>query len=123
MLTSDKCPRCKYPVDSQALQCPNCNNPLKAFGHPGIPLYQSEGNSYLCDRCVYDRDDSCTYDKRPYAKSCTLFHDVAIPLVPEATVPVSQVGWQGIKNRLYRYRGLIAIALLLVVSIVIATVR
>ncbi len=114
------CPRCKQPVNSQAVKCPNCNNTLKAFGHPGMPLYQSEDNSSLCDRCTYDRDDSCNFPKRPHAKSCTLFHDATMPLVPESTAPISTQGWTGIKNWLYRNRGLMAIALLILASVLIA---
>ena len=114
------CPKCKQPVDSQAIACPKCNNQLKAFGHPGMPLYQSEDNTSLCDRCTYDRDDSCNFPQRPHAKSCTLFHDATTALVDEAVVPTSTQGWTGIKNLLYRYRGIIAIALLILVSIWIA---
>jgi hypothetical protein len=114
------CPRCQQPVDEQAISCPYCNNPLKAFGHPGIPLYQSQDNTWLCDRCIYDRDDTCNFPQRPYAKSCTLFHDVTEPLIPEKVTPVSQVGWTGIKNRLYRHRGIIAIAILIIFSVMLA---
>lgn len=114
------CQKCKQPVDAQAVNCPHCNNLLKAYGHPGIPLYQSEDNTSLCDRCTYHIDDSCNFPKRPHAKSCTLFRDVATPLVEEIDIPASQLGWRGIKNRLYRYRGLIAIALLILVSIIFA---
>jgi hypothetical protein len=111
------CPRCKKPVDSQAVVCPNCHNSLKAFGHPGIPLYQSEDHSSLCDRCIYDQDDSCNFPQRPNALSCTLFHDAAMPLISKASMPQSTQGWTGIKNWLYRHRGLIAIALLILASI------
>ncbi len=114
------CSRCQQPVDSQAVSCPHCNNLLKAFGHPGMPLYQSEGSGYLCDRCTYDRDDSCNFPKRPYAKSCTLFHDASTPLVPEAGVSTRQMGWGRIRSWLERNRGLVAIALLIVLSILLA---
>ena len=114
------CPRCKKPVEDRAINCPHCNNPLKAFGHPGMPLYQSEDSSSLCDRCTYDLDDSCNFPKRPHAQSCTLFHDASEPLVPKVSIPNSKTGWRGIKNSLYRYRGIIAIALLVVVSVVLA---
>ena len=131
------CPKCKQPVDSQAIACPKCNNQLKAFGHPGMPLYQSEDDTSLCDRCTYDRDDSCNFPQRPHAKSCTLFHDATTPLVSEAVVreitgrssarikfaltpTKSTQGWTGIKNLLYRYRAIVAIALLVLVSIWIA---
>ena len=109
------CPKCKQPVDSQAVICPHCKNTLKAFGHPGIPLYQSRDNSFLCDRCSYHLDDTCNFSKRPYAKSCTLFHDAATPLV-EASSSARKFE---IKNWLYRYRGIIAIAIL-ILSIALA---
>lgn len=70
------CTRCNQTVDSQAVICPHCKNTLKAFGHPGIPLYQAEKDNYLCDRCTYHEDDSCNYPQRPHAKTCTLFRDV-----------------------------------------------
>ncbi|MGB5710174.1 MAG: zinc ribbon domain-containing protein [Waterburya sp.] len=114
------CPKCKQSVDSQVVTCPHCNNPLKAYGHPGIPLYQSEDNTSLCDRCIYHIDDTCNFPKRPHAKSCTLFRDAATPLVEEVDTPDSQLSWRGVKNLLYRYRGLIAIALLILVSIILA---
>ena len=110
------CPRCKQPVDSQAVICPNCNNTLKAFGHPGIPLYQSRDDSFLCDRCSYHLDDTCNFPKRPYAKSCTLFHDAATPLVEVS----GRAGKFELKNWLYRYRGVIAIAILILLSVALA---
>ena len=110
------CPKCKQPVDSQAVICPHCKNTLKAFGHPGIPLYQSRDDSFLCDRCTYHLDDTCNFPKRPYAKSCTLFHDAGTPLVEVS----GRARKLGIKNWLYRYRGVIAIALLILVSIALA---
>ena len=113
------CPKCKQSVDSQAVTCPHCNNPLKAFGHPGIPLYQSENDRWLCDRCTYHLDDTCNFPQRPYAKSCTLFHDAATPLI-EVNPATGNKGNLPIKDRLYRYRGPIAIALLIIVSIVLA---
>ena len=113
------CSRCQHPVDTQAINCPHCHNPLKAFGHPGIPLHQAQDNSYLCDRCIYDQDNSCNYPQRPYAKSCTLFHDYDQPLIPAKVTPTSQIGWVGIKNWLKRYRGIIAIALIIGISVLI----
>lgn len=111
------CPRCKQPVDSQAVICPHCKNTLKAFGHPGIPLYQSRDDSFLCDRCSYHLDDTCNFPKRPYAKSCTLFQDAATPL---AEVTGTKTRKLRIKDWLYRYRGVIAIAILIVVSVALA---
>ena len=75
--------------------CPHCRNPLKAFGHPGIPLYQASKDSYLCSSCVYDQDDSCNYPQRPYAKTCTLYQDVNQPRTssPQAYQPKSLVSF------------------------------
>lgn len=114
------CPCCKKPIDSQAITCPHCKNQLKAFGHPGIPLHQSTDDNSLCDRCTYNFDDTCNFPNRPYAKSCTLFHDRSVSLTPEKETPASQEGWTGVKNWLYRHRGLIAIALLILLSVVLA---
>jgi hypothetical protein len=66
------CPQCHQPVPEQAIACPHCRYTLKAFGHPGIPLYQSEGGS-LCTTCLYHADDTCTFPQRPYASRCTLY--------------------------------------------------
>lgn len=114
------CPKCKQPVDTQTVICPHCQNQLKAYGHPGIPLYQSEDNSSLCDRCTYHLDDTCNFPQRPDALSCTLFHDAATPLVPQPEIPASRLGWRGVQNWLYRYRGAIAIAILILISVVVA---
>ena len=114
------CPKCQTPVDDRALNCPNCDNPLKAFGHPGMPLYQSTDGTSLCDRCTYHLDDTCNFPQRPYAKTCTLFHDASEPLVEVVATPTSRLGWRGVRNWLYFYRGIIAIALLVVISIAIA---
>ncbi len=69
------CPRCHQLVDAQAIVCPHCRTALKAYGHPGIPLYRATGNEPLCKTCIYDADDSCTYPQRPDAKECTLYSD------------------------------------------------
>lgn len=70
------CPRCHQSVDSQAVSCPYCRTPLKAFGHPGIPLHRASDKEYLCSSCTYHLDDTCTFPQRPYAKECTLYNDV-----------------------------------------------
>lgn len=114
------CPRCKKTVENQAISCPYCDTPLKAFGHPGIPLYQSTDNSPLCDRCTYDQDDTCNFPQRPHAKSCTLFHDHEQPLVAETYILPSQRGWGSFKYWLLNYRGIIAISLIILVSIALA---
>lgn len=69
------CPRCHQSVDAQAVTCPHCRTPLKAYGHPGIPLYRATGETYLCDSCTYHHDDTCNFPQRPYAKECTLYQN------------------------------------------------
>ncbi|CDN11179.1 hypothetical protein RintRC_6346 [Richelia intracellularis] len=71
------CPRCYQPVNSQDLNCPYCLTPLKAYGHPGIPLHRAQGEEYLCDSCTYHVDDSCNFPKYPYAQECTLYESFA----------------------------------------------
>ena len=87
------CPRCHQTVDSQAITCPYCQVPLKAFGHPGIPLYQAEPEKYLCNNCLYHSDDSCNFPQRPYARDCTLFHDQSEPLVPDFSYNTNHNSW------------------------------
>jgi len=79
------CPHCQKTIEQNAIQCPYCQKTLKAFGHPGIPLHQASKNQYLCEQCTYHHDDTCTYPQRPYAKTCTLYHDCKVPLVGEIT--------------------------------------
>ncbi len=67
------CPRCRQPIDSRVITCPHCGCILKAHGHPGIPLHRVDGDDYLCQSCIYDADDSCTFPQRPFAKECTLY--------------------------------------------------
>ena len=111
------CPKCDRLVDSQAIKCPHCNNLLKAFGHPGIPLYRAKGDTYLCDRCYYHQDDSCNYPQRPYAKTCIMFHDANEPLVAETIPYRSSGGIAGLKLWSDRNRGLLIILGLIVLSI------
>ena len=70
------CPHCRQSVDAQAVSCPYCRTPLKAYGHPGIPLHRATGEQYLCDSCTYHADDTCTFPQRPYAKECTLYQNI-----------------------------------------------
>lgn len=70
------CPHCRQSVDAQAVSCPYCRTPLKAYGHPGIPLHRATSDEYLCDSCTYHADDTCTFPQRPYAKECTLYHNI-----------------------------------------------
>lgn len=70
------CPHCRQSVDAQAVSCPYCRTPLKAYGHPGIPLHRATGEEYLCDSCTYHADDTCTFPQRPYATVCTLYQNI-----------------------------------------------
>lgn len=116
------CPKCDRIIDPQAIKCPYCNNPLKGFGHPGIPLYQAGKETSLCDRCYYDRDDSCNYPQRPYAKSCIMFHDLDTPLVAETTQYKSPGKIVGFKLWCSRNKGLLLIVSLIALSVILATI-
>lgn len=87
------CPRCHQTIDSQAIACPYCQVDLKAFGHPGIPLYQAEQDEYLCNNCLYNLDDSCNFPRRPYARDCTLFHEQYEPLISHYTYDTNHNDW------------------------------
>lgn len=91
------CPRCHQPVDSQAIACSYCRAPLKAFGHPGIPLYQTTGAESLCHSCIYHFDNTCNFPQRPYAKNCTLYHNQSEPLVPPVNFSHSHSWSQTVK--------------------------
>lgn len=111
------CPRCHQTVDAQAIVCPHCRTPLKAFGHPGIPLYRAEGEAYLCKTCAYDADDSCNFPQRPYARECTLYRDLN---QPNPLVPRRAIGTQG---WLRRNAAWIVLVGLLVISVLVALSR
>ncbi|MEO1592925.1 MAG: zinc ribbon domain-containing protein [Cyanobacteria bacterium J06632_22] len=104
------CPRCQQSVSATAIDCPTCRLPLKAHGHPGMPLHRSVGSVALCETCTYHFDDTCTFPQRPQAQTCTLYHDRrSQPQSPTYTIP-----WQR------KYAGWIALAGLLVVSLVVS---
>jgi C4-type Zn-finger protein len=75
-----ECPNCHQPVETTAIACPYCRTTLKAFGHPGVPLYRAKGEATLCDTCMYHHDDSCNYPQRPNARECTLYTSQSGPL-------------------------------------------
>jgi hypothetical protein len=114
------CPRCHQPVDAQALACPHCKIPLKAFGHPGIPLYRSKPEEFLCPTCIYHEDDTCNYPQRPFAKECTLYHDRAEPLVPQTSHYSSGDGLQSLKNWCQRHLVWLALLGLIIISIALS---
>jgi len=93
--------------------CPHCRATLKAFGHPGIPLYQAEGAVSLCDRCSYHADDSCTFPQRPHAKTCTLFRDRDKPSQHKRESPASRR--QSIPVAAWLLAAILAIAVLLAI--------
>lgn len=83
------CPRCHQAIDSQAIACPYCRTPLKAYGHPGIPLHRATGQEPLCLSCAYHADDTCTYPQRPTALVCTMYRDQAEPIEVSQRSPLS----------------------------------
>ncbi|MBW4638360.1 MAG: zinc ribbon domain-containing protein [Gloeocapsa sp. UFS-A4-WI-NPMV-4B04] len=70
------CPRCHQSINAQAVTCPYCRTPLKAYGHPGIHLHRATGELSLCESCIYHADDSCNFPQRPHARECTLYQDI-----------------------------------------------
>jgi Double zinc ribbon len=84
ILPMPDCPKCRQTVEVKAITCPYCQTPLKAYGHPGIPLHQAIGGESLCPTCAYDRDDSCNYPQRPHALNCTMYQPI------EAIKPAKQ---------------------------------
>ncbi|HIK56181.1 MAG TPA: zinc ribbon domain-containing protein [Synechococcales cyanobacterium M55_K2018_004] len=111
------CPRCHQAVDPRAIACPFCRTPLKAYGHPGIPLYRATGEEYLCDSCIYHEDDSCNFPQRPYAQDCTLYHHREQPLVAPTYRPSA---WAQVQLWARRNMTLLGILVLLGVSLAIA---
>ena len=49
---------------------------LKAYGHPGIPLYRAQENDYLCNSCSYHFDHTCNFPKYPHAQECILYGNI-----------------------------------------------
>jgi hypothetical protein len=122
-LATLSCPRCHQPIDSQAIACPHCHSTLKAYGHPGIPLYQSQHNEYLCDNCLYHYDDSCNFSQRPYAQDCTLYQNIE-----EHNLEIEQQRRNNsliarITLWLKRYQGLVLIMALLLICLFITVLN
>jgi len=90
------CPRCGEVTTHETILCPKCRTPLKAFGHPGMPLHQAMGRDYLCNSCTYHADNSCTYPQRPFARECILYHNIEAQVVtqpPKLGVARSRQQW------------------------------
>ncbi|SRR5579883_356584 len=113
------CPRCHQPVEAQAIACPYCRTPLKAHGHPGMPLHQATGDEPLCLSCTYHADDTCTFPKRPNAFDCTLYDNVNQPRTITPGYPSSF----RLKVWLKRHIGWIALVGLLLLSLTLALLR
>ncbi|MGB7416245.1 MAG: hypothetical protein WA902_18730 [Thermosynechococcaceae cyanobacterium] len=79
------CPRCQQTLKGGVTTCPRCGMEVTAYGHPGIPLHRSGSDAYLCETCVYEQDDSCSFPQRPEAISCTLYRDYRKPMPQRKT--------------------------------------
>ncbi len=108
------CPRCRQPVDTQAVTCPHCHLVLKAYGHPGIPLHRATDGQYLCQTCTYDSDDSCTYPQRPFAIECMLYTSPAL----QGTAQPQPRSFQAASAWLRRYGALLVLIGLIILSVV-----
>lgn len=114
------CPRCQATLDPAAIHCPRCRLPLKAHGHPGIPLHRTEGGESLCATCLYDADDTCNFPQRPHAETCTLYRSVKA--ADDLALPAPSMGQQ-ISFWLRNHRGLMALGGLLLLSLLLVLVR
>ena len=114
------CPRCHQLVEPQAIACPSCRTPLKAHGHPGIPLYQAAGEEPLCVTCTYHADDTCTFPKRPLAMDCTLYHDVR---KLTATTRLDYTASFRLQTWVKRNAGLLALLGLVLISLLVVLLR
>ncbi|MGB3691653.1 MAG: zinc ribbon domain-containing protein [Spirulinaceae cyanobacterium] len=113
------CPRCDRTINAEQVSCPHCGYELKAFGHPGMPLYHAPEKSFLCPNCIYHQDDTCTFPQRPYAKTCTLYQDINKPPEAELARAVYRTDSlsQTIKNWCWRNRWLVILLIIFVISI------
>ena len=114
------CPRCRQSVDAQAVSCPYCRTPLKAYGHPGIPLHRATGEEYLCDSCTYHADDSCTFPQRPYAIECTLYQNIHQKQLQAQQLDKNSKSAIALKNWLRRNSFWLLLVALLFISFLIA---
>ncbi|MEO1069248.1 MAG: hypothetical protein AAFW95_09035 [Cyanobacteria bacterium J06638_6] len=114
------CPRCQAAIEPTTIHCPRCRLTLKAHGHPGIPLYRTDGSESLCATCVYDADDSCNFPQRPHAETCTLYRSVNT--TEELALPTPPLSSR-LSFWLRNHRGLVALGGLLLLSLVLVLVR
>ena len=114
------CPRCHQTVEPQAIACPHCRTPLKAHGHPGIPLYQATDGEPLCATCTYHADDTCNFPKRPLAMNCTLYDKVK----KQATAARSGYASSSrLQTWVKRKAGLLALIGLVLISLAVVLLR
>lgn len=113
------CPQCNTLIDVEAIRCPHCFAVLKAYGHPGIPLYQAPQATFLCDSCLYHEDDSCNYPQRPQAKTCTMYcdRDRPPPGSENPTLYQSPAGLVSFKLWCLRHRGVLIVLAIVLVSL------
>ena len=78
-LAMTTCPQCDRTISPTAINCPYCQLALKAHGHPGMTLHRASGETFLCDTCTYEADNTCNFPKRPTAKTCTLYQNINAP--------------------------------------------
>ncbi len=117
------CPRCHQAINSKAVACPYCGTTLKAFGHPGITLHRTTGDTPLCETCTYHVDDTCTFPQRPYATECTLYNDVSQPQIKTDQIYTPRRGFFGSLKFWYQQNPtLLGLLGLLVVSFFIALI-
>jgi hypothetical protein len=109
------CPRCDRTIPNTAITCPHCSLTLAAHGHTGMPLQHAKGNTPLCATCAYDADNSCTFEKRPHAMTCTLYQNsqaLSEPTRPE----IYRIPWQ----RKNGFR--LALAALIILAVIISII-
>ncbi|MCX7595026.1 MAG: zinc ribbon domain-containing protein [Fischerella sp.] len=117
------CPRCHQPVDRQAINCPYCRTQLKAYGHPGIPLYRATKDQYLCDSCSYHADDTCNFPQRPYAKECTLYQNIEESKLELQQLHEAKSFSKTVRNWIKRNQTLLLLLALLLVCLLIAVLQ
>jgi len=113
------CPHCEQQIAQEVVICPHCRKELKAFGHQGIPLHYAAQETYLCDRCLYHRDDSCNFPQRPYAKTCTLYQDYLQEFPCESEKKNNPSIITRVKYWISNHQRILLISLLLIISVIV----
>jgi hypothetical protein len=116
------CAYCEQQISPETITCPHCQKPLKAFGHPGIPLHHESKTEYLCGRCLYHQDDTCNFAQRPQAKSCILYQDYSLDLNLNSQTKKQQISFSKLKYWFKRHQGLLLLSILLLFSLILALI-